>query len=536
MFNDFDIWPVLAGLGLFLFGIFMLEEALKHLAGRAFKKFLRKHTNNSIKAVFSGALFTAVLQSSSMAALLVMSFAGAGIIGLKNGIGIILGANLGTTVTGWLVSLIGFKLDIGTVILPFIAFGGLGIIFLKSERWSNLSKLMMGFSLMFLGLEYMRNGISVLAEHIDFASYGEAPLVLFLLIGFALTAAIQSSSASMMIFLSALAAGLISLEQGFYLVVGADLGTTITAIIGTIKANSIRKKVGWAQFTFNLFNAVLALLLMGVYRWLIADVFNADDPLIALVLFHSILNLAGILLVLPFLKQFTAFIDKRFDAESVQRTKYLAEVHPGESAAAVTALEREVFEFLKRTVQVNQMVFPATRPPRADFNTAYQELKTYEAEIVAFYRKLLQVSLNVEEVVKTNALIAAARNATLSSKSLKDVKHNLEYLEASAVDELYALLHDVGRRQALFYERFLELIEHIPTTSEADVEQSRNNPVFRQGNEATIITSWRTGGSDQDFNWPTLMNMVREVDNSNEAILRALQHLVSVQAEHANSI
>jgi len=530
MFNNFDIWPVLAGLGLFLFGIFMLEEALKHLAGRAFKKFLRKHTNNSIKAVFSGALFTAVLQSSSMAALLVMSFAGAGIIGLKNGIGIILGANLGTTITGWLVSVIGFKLDIGTVILPFIAFGGLGVIFLKSERWSNLSKLLMGFSLMFLGLEYMRDGISVLATQIDFARYGAAPLVLFLLIGFVLTAAIQSSSASMMIFLSALAAGLITLEQGFYLVVGADLGTTITAIIGTIKANSLRKKVGWAQFTFNLFNAVLALLLMGVYRWLIVDVIKADDPLIALVLFHSLLNLAGILLVLPFLEQFTAFIDKRFDAKSVHRSKYLAQVHPGESAAAVTALQHEVFEFLKQTLRVNQMAFVGSRTPRADFNTAYLELKTYEAEIVAFYRELLQVSLNVEEVVKTNALIACARNATLSSKSLKDVKHNLEYLEASAIDELYGLLQEVGRRQALFYSHFLELINHLPTTTAADVEQTRNNPVFRQGNEAMALQSWRTGGSEQEFNLPTLMNMVREVDNSNEALLRALQHLVATQS------
>ena len=97
---NIDIWPVLAGLGLFLFGLYMLEEALKHLAGRSFKIFLRKHTNNAVKAVLAGTLFTTVLQSSSMAALLVMSFAGAGIIGLKNGIGIILGANLGTTITG----------------------------------------------------------------------------------------------------------------------------------------------------------------------------------------------------------------------------------------------------------------------------------------------------------------------------------------------------------------------------------------------------------------------------------------------------
>jgi phosphate:Na+ symporter len=127
-----------------------------------FQKFLRKHTKNRIKAVFAGTLVTAILQSSSMVSLLVMSFAGAGIIGLKNGIGMILGTNLGTTVTGWLVSLIGFKLDIGSFIMPFLAVGGLGIIFFKSEKLSQISKFLMGFSFMFLGLNYMKNGFHFL--------------------------------------------------------------------------------------------------------------------------------------------------------------------------------------------------------------------------------------------------------------------------------------------------------------------------------------------------------------------------------------
>src|SRR5690554_4729642 len=200
-FSNIQIWEALAGLGLFLFGMFMMEESLKELAGRSFKKFLRKHTNNSVKAVFSGTLITAVLQSSSMLALLVMSFAGAGIIGLKNGIGIILGANLGTTFTGWIVSWLGFKLDIGAVILPFIAIGGLGIIFLKSEKLSNISKMIMGFSFMFLGLNYMKNGFAEFAEHIDFSFIADKHPLLFVAFGVLLSASIQSSSASMMIFL-----------------------------------------------------------------------------------------------------------------------------------------------------------------------------------------------------------------------------------------------------------------------------------------------------------------------------------------------
>ena len=214
-----------------------------------------------------------------MVALLVMSFAGAGIIGLKNGIGIILGANLGTTMTGWIVSWLGFKLDLGAIILPFIAIGGLGIIFLKSEKLSNLSKLLMGFSFIFLGLNYMKNGFAEFAEHIDFSFITDKHPLLFVAFGILLSASIQSSSAAMMIFLSSLAAGVITLNQGFYLVIGSDLGTTITAIIGTINANSIKKKVGWSQVFFNVFNTILALSFIKGYSYVIKDVFTIREDL-----------------------------------------------------------------------------------------------------------------------------------------------------------------------------------------------------------------------------------------------------------------
>ena len=289
-FSNIQIWEALAGLGLFLFGMFMMEESLKELAGRSFKKFLRKHTNNSVKAVFSGTLITAVLQSSSMVALLVMSFAGAGIIGLKNGIGIILGANLGTTFTGWIVSWLGFKLDIGAVILPFIAIGGLGIIFLKSEKLSNISKMIMGFSFMFLGLDYMKDGFALFAQQMDLSFINNHPGILFVLFGVLLTASIQSSSAAIMIFLSSLSAGVITLEQGFYLVIGGDLGTTITALLGTINGNTIKKKVGWSQVMFNVFNVSLALVLLKGYSYIIFELLSITDQLFGLVIFHSIMN------------------------------------------------------------------------------------------------------------------------------------------------------------------------------------------------------------------------------------------------------
>ena len=191
MWEQFDIWKFIAGLGLFLFGMFMLEEGIKALSGRAFKKFLRKHTKNKIKAILSGTFITAIVQSSSVVSLMTLAFVGAGVIKLTNAIGIILGSNLGTTMTGWVVATLGFKLDIESFALPCIGIGGLGLIFLaRSDRFSNISKLVVGFGFLFLGLNYMKLSISDLAETFDIGMYADYSLIVFAMIGLVLTAII----------------------------------------------------------------------------------------------------------------------------------------------------------------------------------------------------------------------------------------------------------------------------------------------------------------------------------------------------------
>jgi phosphate:Na+ symporter len=520
-FQEIEIWPLLAGLGLFLFGMYMLEEALKALAGRSFKKFLRKHTTNPIKAVLSGTLVTAVLQSSSMVSLLVMSFAGAGIIGLQNGIGMILGANLGTTMTGWLVSLIGFKLDIGSFILPFLAIGGLGIMFLKTERLANFSKFLMGFSFMFLGLNYMKNGFAEFSEHIDFSFLiGKNPL-LFVLIGALLSASIQSSSAAMMIFLSSLAAGVITLDQGFYLVIGGDLGTTITAIIGTINGNSIRKKVGWSQFTFNMFTAVNALSFLFAYRYIISDVFVITDPLVALVAFHSMFNLSGIIIILPFLGYFTKFIDKIIAPKEKSIAKQLVLANPAESHAAIEAFEKETLVFLAQAMHVNKAFL---KLENENANDTYFKLKQYESEIVQFYLKLQQNELSEEEVTKINHLVASIRNATLSAKDLKDIKHNFDELSNSATDQLYSFYKQIRENQSEYYMEVNTLLEKTHLASHLDIEQLTNLNLKMYQKESEDLYKLFTLAKESEADMSSLLNMLREINNSNEALLRALSN------------
>lgn len=182
---EFDFWMLFAGIGIFLFGIYLMEESLKAISGRAFKDFIRRYTSNRFKALGTGTLATAVLQSSSAVILMVLAFVGAGIMQLSSAFGVILGSNLGTTFTSWIVASLGFKVDIESLSLPFIGIGGMSLIFLgRTSKIANYSKLMVGFGFLFLGLSYMKTSVEQVTQNFDLSAIADYPLLFFVLIGF----------------------------------------------------------------------------------------------------------------------------------------------------------------------------------------------------------------------------------------------------------------------------------------------------------------------------------------------------------------
>src|SRR5436190_6339034 len=225
--ESIDIWKMLAGIAIFLLGIKFLEESLQELAGRRFKLFLKKQTQNKLKAIGGGAVVTAVLQSSSIVGLMVLAFVGAGIIHMQNALAVILGANLGTTIDSWIVALVGFKVNIEKLALPVTGIAGLGYaIFNKQSSWHNLSRFLLGFSFLFVGLGYMRSGIEDMVKVVDLHQYEQSPVIIFFLIGFIITTLIQSSSATIAITLSALHAGAVNLYDAMAIILGSEIGTT----------------------------------------------------------------------------------------------------------------------------------------------------------------------------------------------------------------------------------------------------------------------------------------------------------------------
>ena len=263
----FDFLTLLGSLGLFLYGMKVMSDALMELAGDRMRKILASATSNPLFAVLTGFTITAVIQSSSATTLMVVSFANASLLSLTESIGVIMGANIGTTVTAWLISLLGFKVNMAAIALPLV---GLGFLFSMSKQ-KNLRHwgyFIVGFAILFIGLQYLKNSVpdiksspEALAFLSDYTSKGYLSILLFLFIGTLLTVVIQSSSATMAITIIMCFEGWIPFDMAAAMVLGENIGTTITANIAALVANYRAKRTARAHFIFNMFGVAWMLVL-----------------------------------------------------------------------------------------------------------------------------------------------------------------------------------------------------------------------------------------------------------------------------------
>ncbi|MCK4706550.1 MAG: Na/Pi cotransporter family protein, partial [Gammaproteobacteria bacterium] len=437
--NDyFDLWKLFAGLGLFLFAMNHLELALKQLAGNRFRRFLHYSTDKPIRSAFGGIIATAIVQSSSLVSLIVLAFVGAGIIPLVNAIGIVLGSNLGTTFTGWVVAILGFKLQLSTFIYPLLATGGLSYVLLKGH-WKSFSQLILSLAFLLLGLDFMKDSVGTLNEFVDINVLSGYPLIVYLFIGVVITAIIQSSSASMMLTLSALYADIIPLHAAVALVIGSDLGTTSTVLLGSLQGTAAKRRLAMAHVLFNLTIDTLAFIALFPLLALIEKL-GISDPLYSLVAFHSLFNLFGITLFLPFINQFAYFLEYWIKEDEQYIEHYIQNVPENITDAALEALAKEARHLLHMVIRLNLRFLRipvknvGVREPGGPgdlYSLSKQDnyiaIKKLEGRIVSYALKIqLEDSVQgydrekAEEITaKVNDLISAVRSAVYSSKSLK---------------------------------------------------------------------------------------------------------------------
>lgn len=463
-----NFWELLAGIGIFLFGMHLLEESIRLLSGTALKRFIRNYTSNRYKAIVTGALSTAVLQSSSAVTLMVLAFAGAGIMQFHNAVGVIFGANVGTTFTSWIVALVGFKISIEALALPFIAVGGLGLIFLgKSGRAMNISKLLVGFGFLFMGLDYMKNAVEEASANFNLEAYADSPIVVFVVIGFALTAIVQSSSAAMAIILSGINGGIISFEMAAAMVIGSNMGTTITIIVGSIGGNVTKKRIAWSHFFFNMFTGLMAAIFIRALIALIDQLYDIDaDPVTGLALFHTVFNLTGVILFTAFLNPFVAFITRLVKEQKKQIAKFISLASVAVPEAAAVALENEVKRLARMSMLYHLRIIYSRNELYNELNSdfekytdamLYDEMKALQDLIFSFASEIQYDETGSDLSRQINTLLHSARYTTISAKSLKDVKTHIKDVQESENAFCNALFNQQRSEMEMIYKMLYAL-------------------------------------------------------------------------------
>lgn len=434
--SEFEIWMFLAGLGIFLFGMHMLEESIRVLSGAAFKSLIRRYTGSRLKAIFSGVVSTAVMQSSSAVSLIVLAFVGAGIINLVQAISVMMGTKIGTTATAWIVAVFGFEFNIDTFSLPLIGIGGLGIILLaKSPRYVNISKFLVAFGFLFMGLDFMKASVEDFSQFIDpevMAGYGILP---FTLAGLIMTAVMQSSSATIAIVLTMLFSGVIGFEAGAAMVIGANVGTTVTVLFGSIGGIHTKKQAALSQLVFTVGTALAALSILPLLSWLVLTGFGFEgNYVLGLALFHTIFNLLGVIIFYPIVPSLAAKAEQWVPDKTVQLSRYIYKTDPEILDAGIEAFRKEIILQLQLSLE---FIRKRSGIAPGATSTGYLDLVRYHAEIFEYYTHLNSHEMKQEEAEEIDKLLRVSR-------SLMNVCKNID----ESADELYGLTKDDALHQS----------------------------------------------------------------------------------------
>ncbi len=467
---NLDVWKLLAGLGIFLFGMLLIEESVRALSGRAFRRIIRQYTDGRLRSIGSGAFVTALLQSSSAVSLMVLAFVGAGVMNMQNAVGVIMGSNIGTTLTAWIIATIGFKIKIESLALPFIGLGALGLIFFKpGSKPFLVTRLFIGFGFLFLGLDFMKGSVESFAKTFSLDQLPDYGLWFYLLVGTLITALMQASAATIAIVLTALNSGLITFDIGAAMVIGANIGTTITVLLGAIGGVQVKKRVSLSHLFFNVVTGAVAFLGLPVLVWLISLFVDIGTrSLTGLALFHTLFNLLGVVIFFPFLGLLPRLLIKIYPDHRTILTVYLDKTPPEVTEAAGAALRKETGHLLQecqlynlRMLRIDEKLvfdvdppFEKNRKKKYSLDELYENIKLLHAEIFTYYSKVQTHIRNETEAKELERLIYASRNMMNSIKNFKGVRHNMEEFDGSDNEYLNA-------QYKLFRKRLVELYHNM---------------------------------------------------------------------------
>jgi phosphate:Na+ symporter len=386
---------VIGGIGLLLVGMAMMTDGLKLAAGKALRNILSTWTNTRARGLGAGFLITGMVQSSSAVTVATIGFANAGLLTLSSALWVVYGSNVGTTMTGWIVALIGFKLNVEAFALPLVGFGVILRLAGEGSRRAYFGQSIIGFGLLFLGIGVLADTFTNLGETMKLPVITEPwiwSVLVYIAVGMVLTTLMQSSSAALVIALSAAESGLIPLDTAALVVIGANLGTTTTAILSVWGATPTAKRVALGHVIFNLLTASVAVLILTPMLAAVEAIRSflalEPSPAITLALFHTVFNVLGVALMWPISGHVERFLSRRFQSEEEMqsRPRFLDKNVLALPHIAVQALVREVSRIRDLAVAEFGEVLAGHRPgrghqPQAVVQSLGNAIGDYAAEL-----------------------------------------------------------------------------------------------------------------------------------------------------------
>lgn len=458
-----NVFSLLGSLALFLYGMKIMSEGLEKFAGERLRAILAAMTKNRVMGVFTGIFITALIQSSSATTVMVVSFVNAGLMSLVQSIGVIMGANIGTTVTAWIISAIGFKVNIAAFAIPLLAIG-MPLIFSGNSKRKSIGEFVFGFSFLFMGLSFLQNSatelnmgemVASMLATLPVDSFGT--ILLFVLVGAVVTMIVQASAATMAITLMLFDMHIpgFGFEQAAALAMGQNIGTTITAFMASLTANTQARRAALAHMFFNVFGVVAVLCVFypacDAVRWFVTDVLHIkSNDLFLLSAFHTAFNVLNTLILIWFVKQIERFVcrvlpEKGTD-ENLPRLKYI-------SAGLLSTAELSLLEARKEIALMGQrcqrafdlVVSMHGIEKDDDFNAIFKKVEKYEG-----------ITDNMEyEIAHYLQQVADGHLSDEAKRQIQRMLREVDDLE-SVGDCCYNLARTLSRKRTKCKEHFTQ--------------------------------------------------------------------------------
>lgn len=555
-YSFFDFLRLIGSLALFLYGMKIMSEGLQKFAGDSLRRILTAMTTNRVTGVLTGVLITALIQSSSATTVMVVSFVNAGLLTLTQSIGVIMGANIGTTVTAWLISALGFKVDIAAFALPLLAFALPPFFSGKSSRKS-IGEFVFGFAFLFMGLQSLKANApdlganpEMLAFVQNYTDMGFFSIILFLFIGAILTMIVQASAATMAITLIMCANGWIDYHLGVALVLGENIGTTITANLAALTGNTQARRAALAHLVFNVFGVMWVLVLFypftNAVSWFVTHVMKVSDPAVAvsfkLAAFHTAFNISNTFIMIWFVslieKTVCTLIKPKVEDEEY-RLRYITGGMLSTAELSILQAHKEISLFAERTARMFNMVKELFYEKNEEtFLKTYSRIEKYEnisdrmeIEIANYLTEVSEGRLSSESkeeirimlraVSEIESIADSCNNLARSIKRRNEFKSEFTEEQNKHLDHMFELVSGALNR--------MNLILHKPELVHDDI-----NPSYNIENEINNYRNQLKSRNIEDINNKLYqyqdgvyyMDMVSESEKLGDYVLNVVQAVI----------